>query len=286
MGSRQSSTMRISHKDLLESALLQYSNGDPDITVICDDGKQIHTTKFLLGIYSPWLQKIFLSVDSHLSLSIFLPVASTSVICMLKILATGLAISDDNSDLADINDITDLLSIPFAGWELGSRVVSPRSSLKRSKSLKKNDKVTEGNVVKKIKLDDHINKKIKKENLTFDDLDSVFSEFSDVVDDTQEDEKKNVASINKVDTTVSEEVDKEGENSKDGDKKRLSSQYYKRYYEKRKRENRPMCSKCGEKFVNKSCLEKHLEMNVCGRKAAKKDKLRRMMDAAIAKVNS
>merc|ERR1719309_1062902 len=203
---------------------------------------------------------------------------------MLKILATGLAISDDNSDLADINGITDFLGIPFAGWELETRVVSPKSSLKRVKSLKKNDKATEGNVVKRIKLDDHINKKIKRENLTFDDLDSVFSEFSDVLDDTQEDEKTKVILIKKVDTDVSDEVDKEEEKSKKGDQKQLSSQYYKRYYEKRKRENRPMCSKCGEKFVNKSCLEKHLEMNVCERKAAKKDKLRRMMDAAIAKV--
>ena len=130
--------MRVSHSHLLETALLEYSNAEPDITVSCSDGKLISTSKFLLAFYSQFLQNILQSVQSHNSISLCLPVSSGSVIYLLNILATGEAVSSDTHDLVEVNNAAKILGIPFSGWELASR--SSKNNVKKE-ILEKDEKI-------------------------------------------------------------------------------------------------------------------------------------------------
>ena len=91
--SDHSSKMKVNHKDLLEAALSEYSKEEPDITVICNDRKLVFTTKFLLAFYSPILQNILKTIESQISISLYLPVSSRSVMNLLSILASGRAVS-------------------------------------------------------------------------------------------------------------------------------------------------------------------------------------------------
>ena len=264
-----SSKMKVNHKDLLENALLQYSNSDPDIVVICQDGQPLSTSKFLLAFYSPTIQNIFKSVESHISISLYLPVSSGSVINLLNILATGQAVSKDTHDLIEVNDAAKVLGIPFKGWELGSK---PDKS--------DTNKDVENKIVEK--KEEMV--KMLETNPAWLKVESEF--FSCENEEVVTIDEKHILNTVKSKTPKRKvEKDFDSESIED-DKVKVEYEDNKNKRKKSEIRNSNMCNKCGRTFAKRQVLEKHIEKKVCERKMAQDDKIRQMMKKAIEIVNS
>merc|ERR1712179_344406 len=252
--------MQVNHQLLLELALLEYSNQEPDIMVICNDGKLISTAKFLLLFHSEILRDILASVEADKTITLFLPFSSESVIKLLTVLATGQAVSDNTEDLIDVNNVAKVIGIAFNGWELGSRV----KNLDENKAKKKSSKqINSGDEIVDIKteFEDVIkvesSKKVQKDNIDLDGFD-----FGPVRNGVNVKSKKRRLETDKsTDTAISKPVN--------CDNKRQKKTF--------------VCNICGKTFTHPTTLKKHIEQKVCERKLAHKNKLDQLMRSAMEK---
>jgi len=260
--------MRVSHRYLLENALLQYSNSDPEIVVICNDEQHISTSKFLLAFYSKSLQSIFNSIESQTNVSLYLPVSSVSVINLLNILATGMAEAKDTRDLMEVNNAAKVLGIPFKGWELTSK---ENTGSKKHGSDKTSVKLEEFKVKTEVVEYELAN---VENTFTFPEEDSVYKKINT---------SKGKPKLLKEKGTHNE-IDKPKEELRTKQTLELKSELKR---EKDKiRQKRSTCGKCSRVFVNRKSMEDHLNKKVCERKMAHDEKIRQMMQKAKDIVNS
>jgi len=260
--------MQVSHKLLLELALLEYSNQEPDITVMCEDGKLISTSQFLLLFHSELIQNILASTEPGKTISLSLPFPSGSVINLLNILATGQALSDNTEDLIEVNNVVKVLGIAFNGWELGSQSQSNKVKLKKEGFQHSDDDGKIHPVLKPIvKLEPMNDSEVVDEDGL--DIESTKETTSNI------EPKKIKRKIE--DTTVYKPDFSEPKTHLNKRQKKTT--------EKRNYGN-PMCSICGKTFTHPGTLKKHLEQKVCERKLAQENKLKELMRAAVETVKS
>ena len=107
------------HQQIIKESLLQYSRYNSDISIICEDGQKIFSTRFLLGVFSPFLKNIFATLDNSETWSLYLPITAGSVVYLLNILAEGKAESNNRGALNAVLDCMNLLGISTGDTEQG-----------------------------------------------------------------------------------------------------------------------------------------------------------------------
>lgn len=114
---------RIRFTGLVNSTFKSWIGDGPDMFIISSDGHKIYTKKFLLSFYGSYLTSIpeFLQED----VGVVLEESSRSIISFLKILSSGLAVSDVKDDLLDVVDVAKSLGIVLDNWQIGSKRVDP-----------------------------------------------------------------------------------------------------------------------------------------------------------------
>ena len=99
------------HFDVLLDSVKNCSNDEPDILIITEEGNKIFTQRLLLYLYSPMMAGVLADLSSSVASAISLPVSSRSLLNLLNVLTSGVAVSDDTQDLVDIGSAAKIIGI-------------------------------------------------------------------------------------------------------------------------------------------------------------------------------
>ena len=100
----------------------------------------------LVSFYSPTLSSILSSGSDNDIPGVSIPAPSNSIVNLLKVLATGIAISNNRADLVDVTKTAEAMGIDMENWQIGIKnkggakgVANPdeQTSLKTNKSVMK-----------------------------------------------------------------------------------------------------------------------------------------------------
>jgi len=122
------------HMGVLMETMHKWSNSQPDMYIISEEGHKIYTHKMLVSFYSPTLSSILGKGSSNDMPGISIPESSSSIVNLLKVLATGIAISNIKSDLQVVSRTAESMNIQISNWQIG---VKNRGGGKISKQEKK-----------------------------------------------------------------------------------------------------------------------------------------------------
>jgi len=127
------------HMALLVETMHKWSNSQPDVYIISEEGHKIYTHKLLVGFYSPTLGSILNTGSTNDMPAISIPASSNSIVNLLKVLATGIAISNNKADLLAVSKAAEAISIEMENWQIG---VKNRGGANASKNDNKKNKKT------------------------------------------------------------------------------------------------------------------------------------------------
>jgi len=148
------------HMALMAETMQKWSNSQPDVYIISEEGHKIYTHKLLIGFYSPALGSILRTDYTQDMPAISLPASSNSIVNLLKVLSTGIAISNSKADLLAVSKAAEAISIEMVNWQIG---VKNRRGLKVAKN--------ENELIKKIK-QKSVSKKISSPPVKQEDADN------------------------------------------------------------------------------------------------------------------
>ena len=92
----------LKHSNAILETLQTWSEQDPDVHLISNQGAVIQTHRVYLKLYSPVLNSALRDISSDLIPSIFIPASTSSLINLNKVLSTGVSISDKEEELLDV----------------------------------------------------------------------------------------------------------------------------------------------------------------------------------------
>eukprot|EP00092_Neocalanus_flemingeri_P025242 GFUD01027374.1.p1 GENE.GFUD01027374.1~~GFUD01027374.1.p1 ORF type:complete len:432 (-),score=86.85 GFUD01027374.1:44-1339(-) len=132
------------HLGVLAGTIQKWGNDQPDVYIISEEGHKIYTQKLLVSFYSSTLSNILGSTDNDIP-GVSIPAQSNSIVNLLKVLATGIAISKNKADLLDISKTAEAMGIEMENWQIGvknsgAKVVHAETNLKSSKTKKSKSK--------------------------------------------------------------------------------------------------------------------------------------------------
>jgi len=127
------------HMALLVETMHKWSNSQPDVYIISEEGHKIYTHKLLVGFYSPTLGSILATGSTNDMPAISIPASSNSIVNLLKVLATGIAISNSKADLLAVSKAAEAISIEMENWQIG---VKNRGGVNATKTENKKNKKT------------------------------------------------------------------------------------------------------------------------------------------------
>eukprot|EP00092_Neocalanus_flemingeri_P032900 GFUD01035782.1.p1 GENE.GFUD01035782.1~~GFUD01035782.1.p1 ORF type:complete len:427 (-),score=96.28 GFUD01035782.1:70-1350(-) len=129
------------HLGVLVGTVQKWGNDQPDVYIISEEGHKIYTQKLLVSFYSSTLSNILGSSSDNDIPGVSIPAQSNSIVNLLKVLATGIAISKKKGDLLDVSKTAEAMGIEMENWQIGvknsgAKVVHAETSLKGSKTKK------------------------------------------------------------------------------------------------------------------------------------------------------
>jgi len=126
------------HMGLLSTTLQKWgSDGAPDLFIISEEGHKIYTRRMILSFYSPSLSSMLSSKDvANEDFGITVAAPSNSIVHLLKVLASGIAIANRRCDLENIAEIAKLFGINFQNWQIGVKNNKNKMNESAKKSLK------------------------------------------------------------------------------------------------------------------------------------------------------
>jgi len=128
------------HMALLVETMHKWSNSQPDVYIISEEGHKIYTHKLLVGFYSPTLGSILNTGSTNDMPAISIPASSNSIVNLLKVLATGIAISNSKADLLAVSKAAEAISIEMENWQIGVKNRGGANAATRNDN-KKNKKI-------------------------------------------------------------------------------------------------------------------------------------------------
>jgi len=147
-----------SYISILNKTFENWTNSHPDIFLLSAEGHKIYTPRIVLRFYSSWLSEVFDSFSGSGSgeeVGISLQASSNSIISMMKVLTTGLAVTKVKSDLMEIEGVARSLGIDFQNWQIGSKKKKlPAKSINSNNINVKTSKKTSVKVEKQKQRDD------------------------------------------------------------------------------------------------------------------------------------
>ena len=128
---------RMTYSALINSTFKKWTGDTSDMVIISAEGHKIYTQKFLLAFYGSYIATLPDFMQENVGL--FIDASSKSIISLLKILSSGLAVSEVKDDLLDVVEVAKCLGITLDNWQIGSRKVSQTKKQNVIQKVEKND---------------------------------------------------------------------------------------------------------------------------------------------------
>merc|ERR1719186_575879 len=110
----------VSQTGLLVGTMQKWANGQSDVYIISEEGHKIFTQKLLISFYSKTLSSFLSSCSSDSDIpGVSIPAPSTSIVNLLKVLATGIAITKTKVDLLDVSKTAEAMGIEMENSQIG-----------------------------------------------------------------------------------------------------------------------------------------------------------------------
>merc|ERR1719154_165538 len=135
---------------VLMGTVQKWANGQPDVYIISEEGHKIYTQKLLVTFYSSTLSSILNGgVDNEIQ-GVSIPASSSSIVNLLKVLATGIAITKNKLDLTDVSKTAEAMGISMENWQIGvkNNRAKPSGGQPSSSTNDKNPKLVKKNAKK------------------------------------------------------------------------------------------------------------------------------------------
>jgi len=127
------------HVGVLVGTMQKWANSQPDLYIISEEGHKIYTQKLLIGFYSITLSSIFRTFNDSSDIpGISVPASSSSIVNLLKVLATGIVITKVKGDLHGINQTAEAMGITMDNCQIGVKNSTAKVSQMTSKPTKSN----------------------------------------------------------------------------------------------------------------------------------------------------
>merc|ERR1719154_244419 len=104
---------------VLMGTVQKWANGQPDVYIISEEGHKIYTQKLLITFYSHTLNSILNGGFDNEIQGVTIPASSSSIVNLLKVLATGIAITKNKLDLTDVSKTAEAMGISMENWQIG-----------------------------------------------------------------------------------------------------------------------------------------------------------------------
>jgi len=149
----------LAHSSTILETLQSWSEEESDVQLISAQGDKIQTHRIFLKLYSLLMNSALQEFPSDSVPSIFIPASTASLINLIKILSTGVSLSDQKEDLVDVVATAQLLGIYLEDIQIGEK--GDPASLDTSEEVKDDFEIE--NIVGKEDLSTAESIKVKKE---------------------------------------------------------------------------------------------------------------------------
>ena len=109
-----------SHDEIVNIAFEKWTNCHPDMFLMSSDGDKIYTQRILIQFYSPLLSDM-LEADLKEDVGISVPATTNTLVNLMKVLTTGIAVTKLREDLDEIANIANIIGIDFENWQIGAK---------------------------------------------------------------------------------------------------------------------------------------------------------------------
>ena len=113
------------HSDVLLESLNLCSNEEPDILIVTKDGNKIYTQRLLLCLYSPMMADVLTGILPSVQSAVSLPVSAKALFNLLKVLTTGVVVSEITQDLTDVGEAAKIVGVDFENFQIGVKRKKP-----------------------------------------------------------------------------------------------------------------------------------------------------------------
>lgn len=108
-----------SHLDHLRAAVQFAVSQQPDLFIVSQEGEQIQIQRSLVCLYSSFVTNYLRDVPCCVATSISLPLSSTTVNNLVKVLKGGIAMADSVDELSDVAEAAQILGIDLGDFDFG-----------------------------------------------------------------------------------------------------------------------------------------------------------------------
>ena len=133
-----------SHQLVLSTLLNQLGLSQPDLCILSREGHSVFTNRFLIGFHSKLVKEIFKSVPHTELAYLSLPVSSSALSCLLKLLSHGATESEDRFDPLEVITAAEVLGIDMEDVQVGVKK-GKTNSVEETKQRKKYNVLVESN---------------------------------------------------------------------------------------------------------------------------------------------
>jgi len=105
---------------MLSSTLQKWTINQPDLYFISNEGHKIYTHKVLLGLRNSYFETLLAGFNGpHDMPGISIPVSAGSLVNLIKILSSGVAMSNNKEQLLEVTKTAEVLGIKLANCQIG-----------------------------------------------------------------------------------------------------------------------------------------------------------------------
>jgi len=127
------------HVSALGSAIQTWANPQSDVFFVSREGHKVFTNRYLLHFYCSWLTEPLDSGSGSDNVGVSLPVSSSSISNLLRLLGSGIVVSETREELEDVKATAEVMRISLANCQVGCKKKKKKKSnlARRSQSTVK-----------------------------------------------------------------------------------------------------------------------------------------------------